>query len=234
MNVLKHFFGPKRPPTADDNARALLKAAAKGKLEEVRVLLEQGTEVNAEDKHHCTALIKAASGGHWAVVQWLLENGANVNARGEYGETSLMLAAWCNNGLALTNGQLARSRWESGGVTADAVVRHLIGKGADVDMKLGRNMSFLAINGGCAGDTVRGFATETGSTALIMAAAQGHFEIVKLLLEAGADATTRIGNFTALSLVELICSKTSEAASYNAFEAARSVAYRKVISYLPF
>ena len=55
-------------------------AARNGKVDIVKVLLQNGANVNAVDREKITALHQAAQDGHAEVAKVLLENGADVNA----------------------------------------------------------------------------------------------------------------------------------------------------------
>jgi len=80
----------------------------------VKMLLEQGAEVDSKYSHGWTPLSRAASNGHAAVVKMLLEKGAEVNLKDSSGSTPLSRAA--SNGHA-------------------GVVKLLLEKGAEVDSK---------------------------------------------------------------------------------------------------
>mmetsp|Transcript_23029 Transcript_23029/g.46560 ORF Transcript_23029/g.46560 Transcript_23029/m.46560 type:complete len:457 (-) Transcript_23029:119-1489(-) len=71
----------------------LSKATKAGNLQEVKSLVEKGSNVNAADSKRNTALHTAAACGHVAVVQFLLEQGAQVLAKNEQGNTPLHSAA---------------------------------------------------------------------------------------------------------------------------------------------
>jgi ankyrin repeat protein len=75
----------------------LLKAAQNGKLDELRSLISQPTDVlidvNVRDEYGWTPLLSAAMNGHTDIVQILLAAGANPNTRNKYGWTPLMWAA---------------------------------------------------------------------------------------------------------------------------------------------
>lgn len=72
---------------------ALILAAVDGRNNEVRALLEDGSDVNAKNMYGMTALMYAAEGNHAETVVILLEAGADINARNNEGSTALMIAA---------------------------------------------------------------------------------------------------------------------------------------------
>ena len=62
-------------------------------IEVVRLLVENGAEVNDRDKYDRTPLHRAAGEGHIEVVRFLVENGAEVNYRDKNYQTPLHRAA---------------------------------------------------------------------------------------------------------------------------------------------
>lgn len=92
----------------------LLRASAKGDLETVTKLLNEGADTNAADMHGRTALIEAAWGGKEDVVELLINKGAEVNAADSSGYTALMRAS--EEGLL-------------------SIVKILVKKGADVNVR---------------------------------------------------------------------------------------------------
>lgn len=72
----------------------LLRSAEKGKLDEVRQLLDSGTDVNTKNGNGTTALMAAAIGGRSEVVGLLIQRGADVNAATSVGDTALSFASW--------------------------------------------------------------------------------------------------------------------------------------------
>jgi hypothetical protein len=78
-------------------ATALHDAAINGHVEIVRLLLQNGAEVNAKDKIGNTPLHWAASEGHVDILHLLVENGANLEAQDVDGERVLHRAAYNGN-----------------------------------------------------------------------------------------------------------------------------------------
>jgi len=75
---------------------ALLAAAAWGRVQNVKLLLDNGAPIEATDDEGNTALMISASGSAVSTidtVRLLLENGANVEAKNSHGDTALILAA---------------------------------------------------------------------------------------------------------------------------------------------
>ena len=72
----------------------LIVAAKWGYLEIVKLLLDNGADVNAWawDTMEQTALMEASDQGHVELVKFLLQKGANVNFRNKNGWTALKLA----------------------------------------------------------------------------------------------------------------------------------------------
>ncbi len=178
-NAVQGLLDSNHPDFKDSYGRTpLLWAAERGHANVVKLLLEQGAELNPVDSE-CgqTPLSWAAENVHHVVVQLLLEAGADIDARGEgYGASALHLAARIGN---------------------KAMVCQLLEAGADVNTRAGNwhsNASALhkaAISGH---DEVVGLLLKAkadvrakdyfGWTALHRAANAGYEKVVKLLLEA--------------------------------------------------
>jgi hypothetical protein len=69
--------------------RAFLDAAAEGKLDVVRALVEGGADVRMKDDKWQTAIHRAAQNGHAEVVTYLAGKGVDVNAKDGWGHTAL-------------------------------------------------------------------------------------------------------------------------------------------------
>jgi uncharacterized protein len=67
-------------------------AIKRGDVEDIRILLGRGTDVDARDRHGQTALMLAAHAGHREVVETLIAHRADLNTTAKYGLNALMLA----------------------------------------------------------------------------------------------------------------------------------------------
>ena len=156
---------------------------------ELRSLLEEGADVDAAEADGATALAWASHQDNLKAAELLIRAGANVNAANDYGVIPLALACG-NRSASMINTLLDAdadpnvAQWtgetplivcaRTGAIEA---VRSLLARGADVDVK----------------------ETQQGHTALMRAAAGRHPEVVRALVDHGADvhAASR-GGFTPL------------------------------------
>uniref|UniRef100_A0A0D6QYF7 RING-type E3 ubiquitin transferase n=1 Tax=Araucaria cunninghamii TaxID=56994 RepID=A0A0D6QYF7_ARACU len=152
-------------------------AASKGHAEIVTLLLEHGADVNSRNYCGQTALMQACRYGHWEVVQTLLLFKGNVT-RADYlsGRTALHFAA--------VNGHTRCVRL----VVADfvpSVPYNMRMSSASGNKDDGRSQFDL---NGLTKFVNR--AADGGITALHMAALNGHFDCVQLLLDLNANVST--------------------------------------------
>lgn len=121
-----HLLAQTEGPTA------LHWAAGRGHAEIVRLLLENGAELEAQDYLGRTPL--HAAHRHPSTVQLLLEAGANVNARDSFGATALHM-----------------------GIRIPETIELLINSGAEIDSAdaLGRSPLDLAVRGGSSRRNIR-------------------------------------------------------------------------------
>ncbi|KAG9185014.1 hypothetical protein G6011_00005 [Alternaria panax] len=79
--------------TNDDGQAPLLLAVEKGHKQVIRLLVDKGTEVNAQGGYYGNALQAASARGDEAVVRLLLGKGADVNAQGGHYGNALQAAS---------------------------------------------------------------------------------------------------------------------------------------------
>ena len=86
-----------QPARPVGNSTALVDAAAKGDLLQVRRLLDAGAPVESRGdtaySRHATAVLAATQGQHLAVVRLLIAHGANVNAQDDLQDSAFLLAS---------------------------------------------------------------------------------------------------------------------------------------------
>lgn len=154
---------------------ALMYAAEVGSLEAMRLLIDHGADVNAQNDFGSTALMWSVSDP--AKVKLLLDHGANVNLVARSGRTALIIAGFTN--------------------PSAEVVRLLLAKGASVGVMDKRHVTPMnAATFGNDTETVRlllnaNADVETGDTfigltPLMNAAGNRNFNAVKALLARGA------------------------------------------------
>ena len=155
-------------------------------VDTIRLLVDNGSNVNAQGGRYGNALQAAAFGGNIKAIHLLLDKGADINAQGgEYGNP-LQAAAYGGEievtRLLLDNGSNVNAQ---GGMYGNAlqaaaymgkigVIQLLLDQGADVNAQ-----------GGLFG------------TVLQAAAYNGRLEVIRLLLDKGANVNTRSGKYGA-------------------------------------
>lgn len=85
--------GSKIIPLYPGKFTPLIRAAGKGHLEVVELLVERKADLDAQCGTGATALIEASTNGHAKVVQFLLEKGADATLKTKGGQTALYWAA---------------------------------------------------------------------------------------------------------------------------------------------
>jgi uncharacterized protein len=167
----------------------LILAAENGDEALVALLLERGAGANDALPEGETALMTAARAGDVPTIETLLAHGANPNAREQWkGQTALMWAAHEDNApaiAALLAAGAERDARSTGGdfnallfavrAGALAATRALLDAGADANQQIA-----------------------DGTSALVLAATNAHYELAATLLERGADANADEQGWTAL------------------------------------
>lgn len=149
-------------------------------------LLEKGYDPNPVDTFGRTPLLYAVENGHITVVKLLIESGADTTAKDSKGRTALHLAALQPH---------------------ETVVQMLLENGADIEAKTGldRDVFHRDLTEFLNEHFDYGIKGRAGCTALHWAAAKGHRAVVKLLLDHGADTSSKTG----ISVVETAGGQTA-------------------------
>ncbi|KAF5340832.1 hypothetical protein D9758_017062 [Tetrapyrgos nigripes] len=188
--VISHF-----PP--QEPRYPLYVAAEIGYFHIVKVLVENGADVNAREGYYGFALQAAAFRGYLDIVKYLVEKGEDVNAKGgEYGFALQAAAVWGHLDIVKHLVEKGADVNAEGGFCQFAlqaaafwghldIVKYLVEKGADVNAKgvsCGEGADVNAEGG-------------TYGLSLQAAARWGHLDIVKYLVEKGADVNAKRGYY---------------------------------------
>jgi ankyrin repeat protein len=153
----------------------LMLASRSGNVDAVKALLASGARTQARERHSQTALMWAAAEGNTAVVRLLIEMGADINATLNSGFTAFF--------LAVREGRLD-------------TVRTFLDAGIDVNATLPRPANAPR---SAAASYIR--PVDGGTSPLLLAVQNGHFELAIALVDAGADPNDSRSGFTALHTV---------------------------------
>ena len=157
---------------------ALHFAAREGRIESVRTLIEVGADLDIGDDFGTNALVLATLNGYLDIAGLLLEAGADPNVADKYGRTVLFMATDLNT---LDHNPRPPPRIESE-LRPVGLVKLALAHDAEVDIPLKD-----ALPKWCAQGCMHNPVLVEGATALLRAAMSGDVEIVRILLEAGAD-----------------------------------------------
>ena len=156
----------------------LMTAARVGSLEAVKALLARGANPNAQERRDQTALMWAAAEGHATVVRALIEAGSTINATLPSGFTPLF--------FAVREGHID-------------VVRVLLEAGVNVNETLQPKADRPASPLGTNYKPIR-----NGTSPLMLAVENGHFDLAMALVEAGADPNDQRSGFTPLHAISWV------------------------------
>ena len=189
----------------DDRIR--MAAAIENNSTTIELLLNDGANVDLQNKAGNTALVLAAAEGKPDAVKLLLEHCPNTNTRNGAGDTVLILAAGAPVRLAKTLynekcGPIGGAIRMTAAMEENLkTIERVLNYGASIDLKNKAGdtaLTLAAVTGkldatrlllehGANINTSNG----VGNTALMRAAEKGQLDVVKLLLEHGADINTR-------------------------------------------
>ncbi len=175
-----------RPAPVDGGGLTpLIYAARQDCLECVKVLVESGADVNQRTKYGWTALLTATQNRHYRLGAYLLDHGADPNIANNGGWTALYLATDNRN-------------IESGDYPVRApdmdhldFIKLLLAHGANVNARI---CGVKSTPTQCVGDSTETrtnftmqWLFEDGATPFLRAAQSGDVELMKLLLDHGAN-----------------------------------------------
>ncbi len=160
---------------AQDQSQALNTAIRDGDQKQVKTLLAQGANINAQDVDGTTPLMSAVVNAEADCVKLLLAKGADPNLSNKAGATALMwavsdlkkvqlLLAKGANVNAMSKKENSPLRLALNLPNSMAVVKSLLAKGANINQ-----------------------ADKDGTTPLMAAGFSGNLELIQLLLAKGAD-----------------------------------------------
>ena len=180
--------GAQREVAQGGGLTALVFAAREGDLDTARVLLTAGADINQQTQYGWTALLTATQNRNYVLASYLLEHGANPNIANKGGWTPLYLATDNRN---IEGGDYPV---RAGDMDHLDFIKKLLAAGANVNARAKDSTETRTI-------FTMQWLYEDGATAFLRAAQSGDVELMKLLLERGADpkiATTN--NTTALAV----------------------------------
>src|SRR5215510_11830792 len=164
--------------TMNGGETVLMLASRSGNAEAVKALLARGAKDDAGERHGQTALMWAAAEGNTAVVRTLIDAGADIKATLDSGLTPFF--------LAVREGRLD-------------TVRAFLAAGIDVNATVPRPENAPRST---AGSYIR--PVDRGTSALLLAVQNGHFELAIALVDAGADPNDVRSGFTALHTISWV------------------------------
>ena len=173
------FFLEKTKKTSVLN-KALLEAYGKRRWSRIYWLIENGADINLQDKYRQTPLHMAAAKGKVEIVRLLLEKRAEVNSRNNGGQTPLHMAAGNEKVeivlLLLEKGAEVNSPDQSRQTPLHMAVSYGKSKAIKVLLEKGAEVNS---------------SDQSGQTPLHMVAFYGNSEAVMELLNQGADINSR-------------------------------------------
>lgn len=173
-------------------------AASLGNLPLVRTLVEKGADKEAQGASQSYPLVSAIWGGHTEVVKYLIGSGVSLASKVPGGRTPLWVA------ILQGHEEIVRALFD-GGADMEWIEEGDIVTALQTAVPLGR-LSTVQCLIGAGADLDKG-TPPLGKNPLLFAAETGSLEIVKALVEGGANVNaTTIKGDTPLSVAAMECS----------------------------
>jgi ankyrin repeat protein len=192
----RHVTAEGRPKNLDSGGfTPLLYAARENCLACVKVLLDNRVDIDLPDPDGVSPLLVAIMNANWDLAKQLILAGANVDQWDIFGEAPLFTAIGLRNQVSGGRASIDPLN-ATDGLT---IVRMLLERGANPNMEL----FFRPAN-------VRGSTNTRGSTPLIRAATNADLEVIKLLLQNGADVNLNTAD-RQTAIMAVLAGRASEA-----------------------
>jgi ankyrin repeat protein len=190
--------------TLPEGETALMTAARAGKADVIKILYAAGADLNRRESWHGqTAVMWAAAGNHVAAVEILKELGASLAARSDGGFTPLLFAVREGRREAvdalLKLGANVNDTIQIEKKNAAPPVASIYGNAAGNAGSVGRGRMINAVSGSPIQAAGPG-----GTSALVLAIMNAHFEIAKYLIDQGADVNAAAQGWTPLIELEYV------------------------------
>ncbi len=153
---------------------SLVYAARSGVIESASVLLEAGADVNQVTRYGWTPLLAATQNGNYQMGKFLIENGADVNLANKGGWTPLYLATDNRN---IEGGDYPTRTPD---MDQFEYIKLLLDEGANPNARLSESTETRTV-------FTNQWLDEIGATAFLRASQSGDIDLLRLLLEYGAD-----------------------------------------------
>jgi len=208
-----------------DGTTALHWAVRHDDLATAKALIQAGADVKAANRYGVTPIALAATNGSAAMIRLLLDAGVDANSANPGGETALMTTARTGKvdavNLLLDRGANVNAKDTERAQTAlmwavienhPDTVKLLLDRGADIKAQTAVTITkgeYVPARPAAASGTgiIRQRALPTpngGMTPLLFAVRDGNTDMVRLLLERGADINQSSGNHTTPLIIALL------------------------------
>jgi ankyrin repeat protein len=174
----KLMAGTPAAPISKGGLTALIFAARQGSIESARTLIEAGADINQGDADGNNPLLIAILNNHDELALILIEKGADVNAANKDGRSPLFASVDAHD-VDWSDRPLVK---ETDKVSSLDVIKSLIDHKANVNVQLTAASVIKKAAQDSADRTL-----SVGATSFMRAARSGDLEVMRLLLDHGAD-----------------------------------------------